>query len=223
MFSITGSGVSLVTLTVFSIIRPGQAGNRPVRVMVALSPAAIVPAAVAPAAPVAIAPAPAPILADAPAPVAVVPEAAPADADLVEIDPNEVPLAAGEGLSNGAWALLNLIIAIFTLLLGIVLFVTMFKRNKKAEEQPEEYVENDEVKRNPKSGLGWRVLAILCGILSPIVFLLTENILLPMIFVDRWTIVMVIILIVQLAGMALLRHARNKEEDDEQTETPAMA
>ncbi|MDL2219192.1 hypothetical protein LJC04_02470, partial [Ruminococcaceae bacterium OttesenSCG-928-O06] len=122
---------------------------------------------------------------------------------------------------EGAWALLNLLTTILTLLFGVLLVIGAFRRNKKAEEQSEEAQAAEETERNPKSGLVWRILSILFGPVSLIVFLLTENMRLPMVFTDNWSLLMVILLVAQVVGMLLLKRARDQEEDKED-EAPAQ-
>lgn len=184
----------------------------------------VVPVVPAPAAPVIVPPA-------APAPTVTVPvPAVPfGPAETQELEQQETPQAnlpqQGAPQANiGTWALLNLILAILYVILAVVLIIGIFQRNRKKDEQSEEAQENGETERNRKSGMGWRIFSIIVGILSPIAFILTENIRLEMIFVDRWTLLMVIILAVQVIGMLLLKRARNQEDkDDDEKQTPAQA
>lgn len=157
----------------------------------------VVPLVVVPAAPVVPA-GPAPVVAvDAP----VVPEGAP----VTEIEPQEAPATQApveleeeptpQAAAPAYWALLNLIIAILALLLAIVLIVGIFSRRKKGEETEEQAkarqqrIDNgeevDDEENKGKTGLAWRILAVIAGIASPIVFFLTENIRNPMTFVDN--------------------------------------
>lgn len=171
---------------------------------------------------------PAPVLAvpagpDAPAAgtpetQAVTPEQTPANQAPVELEDEQTPLAAG----TGYWALLNLIIAVLALLLAVVLLVGVFSRRRKEEAEEQNGEETEENKG--KTGLLWRILAIIAGVLAPIAFFLTENIRNTMTFVDNWTLLMVILLAVQLVLMLILRKARQpKDQDDEERQTPAQA
>lgn len=201
-------------------------GTAPVAVIVpVVSPAGGGGGAVAPVAPDPVAP-----VEDPPTPEAPAPDPDP------ETTPAPEPVTP-EAQAAGAWALLNRIIAILALLMAIVLIVGIFSRRKRkqAEETEEqaklraERIANGEEAEEPednkgKPGLVWRVLAIIAGVLSHIVFLFTENIRLPMTFVDRWTLLMVILLAVQLILMLILRKARQaKDQDDEERQKPAQA
>lgn len=161
---------------------------------------------------------PTPTPADPEAAEEVIPnEPAPAAAATV-VEEEETPLVASEPI--GAWALMNLLCAALSLLLGIFLLVGFLKRNKKiADESKYEYEKmkniqtDEENERNPKSGRGWRTLSVAIGIISPLVFLLTENIFSPMVLVDMWTLLMAVLLVLQIASIVLLYRARNQEED----------
>ena len=51
-----------------------------------------------------------------------------------------------------------------------------------------------------------RILSLLVALGSIILFMLTENVKLPMVYIDNWTIVMVIIMIVQIVLMIFSKH-----------------
>ena len=59
------------------------------------------------------------------------------------------------------------------------------------------------------------------AIVSIIAFLLTENMRNPMVFVDRWTWLMVLIALVQVIVCIFAR--KEKEEPDDNAQTPAQA
>ena len=66
-----------------------------------------------------------------------------------------------------------------------------------------------------------RVLSLIPAIGSIIAFLLTENMRNPMVFVDRWTWLMVLIALVQVIVCIFAR--KEKEEPDDNAQTPAQA
>lgn len=105
-----------------------------------------------------------------------------------DIESNQIPLAS-KNENNGAWALVNLLCVGVTVLLGFWLLIS--KRYKEENEE-------EEIINTSKRGMFTRLLAIALGIISIIVFILTENIVLPMVFVDKWTIVMLAIMVVQI-------------------------
>lgn len=93
------------------------------------------------------------------------------------------------------WALLNLILALATCLLGIILLV-LWVWNKRKEDEDTEV----------KNKWGMRIGAILIGILSLIVFMLTEDMNNPWIWIDKWTIVMVIMFVANIILTIFSRH-----------------
>lgn len=127
----------------------------------------------------------------------------------------------GPFASSEEWALLNLILAILALLCGIVLLVGAFAKGKQRAVQDEERAEQEETQERGKRGFVWRILGIVMGVFSPIVFLLTEDIFTPMVIVDRWTLLMVALAVVQAIFCLVLWRARRayREEtpDDDDT------
>ena len=142
-----------------------------------------------------------------------------------ETIPDEtVPLAPPEEIpdepvpqAGPAWALINLILSILTVLASLLLLVGFF--GKKEEEAQDENgnaildAEGNNVMNDIKKRGGWRLASLVPAILSVIAFLLTENMRNPMILVDRWTLLMVIIAVVQVLVMLL---SKKKTEENTQ-------
>ena len=146
------------------------------------------------------------------------------------INDNETPLANGEdiadnatplaGLGTGAWALINLILTIVTTLLSILLLIGYIGKKKKALEDEDGNVVLDEngkevmeYEKN-KKGL-WRLISIIPALIAIIVFIFTEDMTLPMIFVDKWTILHVVIALVQVVVMVLCKKRKDENDEDE--------
>ena len=146
------------------------------------------------------------------------------------INDNETPLANGEdiadnatplaGLGTGAWALINLILTIVTTLLSILLLIGYIGKKKKALEDEDGNVVLDEngkevmeYEKN-KKGL-WRLISIIPALIAIIVFIFTEDRTLPMIFVDKWTILHVVIALVQVVVMVLCKKKKDENDEDE--------
>ena len=146
------------------------------------------------------------------------------------INDNETPLANGEdiaenatplaGLGTGAWALINLILTIVTTLLSILLLIGYIGKKKKALEDEDGNVVLDEngkevmeYEKN-KKGL-WRLISIIPALIAIIVFVFTEDMTLPMIFVDKWTILHVVIALVQVVVMVLCKKKKDENDEDE--------
>ena len=126
-----------------------------------------------------------------------------------EIEEADTPLASG-----AAWALLNLILMLCTALVSILLLIGFLGKKKKEDE-------NENVEYTVKRKGVTRVLGLIPAIGSIIAFLLTENMRNPMVFVDRWTWLMVLIALVQVIVCIFAR--KEKEESDDNAQTPAQA
>ena len=126
-----------------------------------------------------------------------------------EIEEADTPLASG-----AAWALLNLILMLCTALVSILLLIGFLGKKKKEDE-------NENVEYTVKRKGVTRVLSLIPAIGSIIAFLLTENMRNPMVFVDRWTWLMVLIALVQVIVCIFTR--KEKEEPDDNAQTPAQA
>ncbi|MBO1678629.1 hypothetical protein [Bittarella massiliensis (ex Durand et al. 2017)] len=122
-----------------------------------------------------------------------------------------------------SWALLNLILAIATTAASLLLLIFYFVGKKKREEEREEGAsarEEEEEKEQLKRKGFWRVFSLLPAIGSIVAFLLTENIHNPMIFTDRWTLLMALIAAVQLVVTVL---SIKRREDSDEREDPDAA
>ena len=111
------------------------------------------------------------------------------------------------------WALINLICAILTALLSLIMLIRYFGKRR---EEDEETGEVTEIKR--KGGV--KLASIIPAIGAIIAFILTEDMTLPMQMVDKWTLLMVVILAIQVL---VAFFSRKKEEEDDQEDEGAMA
>ncbi len=127
-----------------------------------------------------------------------------------EVVPEETtPLAGGP-----VWALLNLILTIATALASILMLLGLI--GKKKEEQDGMLVR--ETKKHPFT----RVLTLVPGIGAIIAFILTENMRNPMVFTDRWTLLMIIITLVQLV-LVVFGAKTDKDPDSEKMDSAPKA
>ena len=86
---------------------------------------------------------------------------------------------------------------------------------KKKKEEEDENGENVEYTVK-KKGV-WRVLSLIPGIGAIVAFILTENMRNPMVFTDRWTLLMVIIAVIQVI-VAILAKKEKEEPDDREAQ-----
>ena len=131
-----------------------------------------------------------------------------------ELEDIEEPDTPTTGYTS-AWALVNLICAILTVIFSVALLIGLAGKKTKTEE-----AENgEEVEKEIKKKKFWRFFSIVPALAAVIVFLLTEDMRLPMVFVDRWTLLMVIIGLVQVLVMVFAK--KTKKDPDEEEEAKA--
>ena len=108
------------------------------------------------------------------------------------IEPNATPEVAGKG----HWALINLISAIGSVLFGILLLVS-------------KHEDDDETRKRNRM---WKIVAVVDALAAIVVFALTENMKLSMVLVDKWTILMVLLIIVNIVSFAFGKKYHDEEE-----------
>ena len=118
----------------------------------------------------------------------------------------DTPLAA-----SGYWALINLLSAIATAILSVLMLIRYFGRRSEEDE-----VIGEEVDVQRKGKL--RIASIIPAIGAIIAFILTEDMSLPMAMTDKWTVLMIVILIVQ-ALVAVFANVRGSEEEKAEAAT----
>ncbi len=121
-----------------------------------------------------------------------------ADQESAEIEEEEVPLVATA--SSASWALVNLFLAIGTAAASIVMLIGYFLGRRDDEE--------GEGNRSVS-----RLLSILPALLGAVCFIMTQNMANSMAFVDKWTLAMVLIALIQV-GVALKARKDEGEQED---------
>ena len=113
---------------------------------------------------------------------------------------------------NRAWALLNLILAIATALTSLMMLLGFIGKKKEERELNDGTVREEKVKKH-----GWiRLFTLLPAIGAVVAFILTENMRLPMQWTDQYTLLMVVIALIQLC-LTLLGAKERSDEDPEDT------
>ena len=122
----------------------------------------------------------------------------------------------------GAWALWNLILsiagAVLALMMGIR--VLMKKRQNRDDEANQEYAGDyrSEEEQKEKRGRLILIFAIpILAIIAIIIFILTQDMRLPMIMVDWWTLAHLLLFV---AGVLcyIFAYKRERDEDDDEGE-----
>lgn len=153
----------------------------------------------------------------------------------VRIGGAEVPLFAGDG---AAWALINFMLMNLAVFLSVMLLIGYFVTTKKEDEEEdedkdsleestkkkrtvkadEEEEEEEEPRKLKKKGL-MRILSIPFAIISVITFILTEDISLPTALLDKWTLLMLLYVLIQMVWVVFSRKKyASKEEEEEEEE-----
>ena len=132
----------------------------------------------------------------------------------VDIEEPETPLAAG------AWALVNLICAAVTALGAIV---ALFRKKEEDDEDEDEQNkpktdDEDEDDNRGKKMLASKIAGAVAGVAAPIVFILTEDMSLPMQMFDKWTLLMAVILAAQVVAAIFNKKASELDDDEEEAE-----
>lgn len=119
-----------------------------------------------------------------------------------EVEENETPKA----IKERSWALMNFVFTIFTLILGLT---ALFIKDKENDND----IKIAKSKRNKK--ITTKVLSTLIMFVSVIIFVFTEDMTLSIVMVDKWTITMFSIALVQIAVFMIGNKWNDNEIEDE--------
>ena len=129
----------------------------------------------------------------------------------------------------GAWALANLVSAFVT---AFGALIALFRRKEEEDDDdpdgPEGSASPDKLAgaaQNDEDGsdnrgikmFASKLLGTLAGVAAPIAFLMTEDMSLPMQIFDKWTLLMIVILAVQVAAAIFNKRSSKLEEDKEES------
>lgn len=141
-----------------------------------------------------------------------------------EVADNTVPKADTNAVSDiiddetplaGVWALINLIAAILTLAGGVIALFRIKEQEDGQNDAAKAEAEDENDSRSRKM-FAAKAAGALAAIAAPIAFILTEDMSLPMVMADRWTVLMIVILAVQIVAAALNKKASKLEDDEEE-------
>lgn len=116
------------------------------------------------------------------------------------VEENETPKAVNER----SWALMNFVFTIFTVILGL----TALK-----DKENDNDIKNDKSKRSKK--ITTKVLSMIIMVASVIIFVYTEDMTLSIVMVDKWTITMFSVALVQIAVFMIGNKWNDNEIEDE--------
>lgn len=131
--------------------------------------------------------------------------------NMIYVEDPSVPLAGLTG--EGSWALINLILAILTVAASAVLLLLYVVGKRRKEEEEERRGDEEESEEEVRKKLLWRIASVVVAVVSVIVFILTEDMSLPMEMVDKYTLWMLVIAMVQLIVCMLSKKQTEDGED----------
>ena len=141
----------------------------------------------------------------------------PQGGESTEVQENPTPKGGG---SQNEWALINLICAGGTVLLGLFLLLSKLKKEEEEEDEKTSAMRNDEEQSKGYKRRKWlRVASTITAVVSVIAFFLTEDITLPMVLVDKWTLLMAAFLIVQVIFVLFGRKWKELHDNKNNAET----
>jgi hypothetical protein len=135
--------------------------------------------------------------------------------ELSDVGSHRIPLG-GFNLTN-AWSLLSLMMSLIAILLSIVLIVRWIARRRNEEEDEDENDDEEEEEKTYRNAYIARTLTIIFGILTPIVFLILDDMRLPMVWINKWTPYVGLVFLIHIA-LFIVYKLRNKEKDPNESE-----
>ena len=127
----------------------------------------------------------------------------------------ETPQAA----RDNSWALLNLICSAGTVLLGLFLLISKTKKEEEEDEDEQKGFANEDDEANHyKRNKLYRLLGVVTAVASVLVFIFTEDMRAKMVIIDRWTLLMVVLLFVNVVTFYLGRRWQEDEDEEEEVQ-----
>jgi hypothetical protein len=140
--------------------------------------------------------------------------------------PSATPTATPETIDDDStpevapkaqWALINLIAAMLSVLLGVIVILSKHSEDEE-DEDDDQVVESEEDDKKSTRHRRWKVIAGIDAIASVVVFILTENITNQMVLVDKWTILMVAFALIAVVSTYFGRKWHEDKEDEDSSE-----
>ncbi|GHU62139.1 hypothetical protein AGMMS49983_03050 [Clostridia bacterium] len=157
---------------------------------------------------------------DAPAPEIILNDQARLDAQtgniFSDLANGNVPL--GSFFGSGAWSLLSLILSLIAVIVALLLLVrAAAKRRERRDEDVAQY-EDEETKEKEERRrytTALRITTIIIGFLVMIVWLILDNLSLPMVWINKWTLFVAVVFLVHIIFLAVYRYNKAKDEKED--------
>lgn len=130
----------------------------------------------------------------------------------IVIEDAAVPLAP----FPASWSMVNLLVVVFCIGMAVLTSAKRLtrRRTELAEEGVTMRADNERYRQRREVVLLWHVLAVVVAVAALIIFLLAESFGNPMQLVDRWTPLMLTMLLVFVITMLLAHHGDRDMDDD---------
>ena len=93
------------------------------------------------------------------------------------------------------------------MLFGIIILLGKLKKQEEAENEEEA----NELKRRKWT----KVIGVIVAIVSVVVFFITEDMSMPMVMTDKWTLLMVVMAVINLVVLAIGRKWKQDDDQDQ--------
>jgi uncharacterized repeat protein (TIGR02543 family) len=126
----------------------------------------------------------------------------------IPVLPGGVPLYGPKGFDT--WSLLDLILAILGVIFTAITIIGAVSRGRRDEDRLKDQAYEDGAEK--KNRIGFIILMSLFAVGSVILFVLTQDVNLPMVLIDNWTIVFAVVFVAQIVCRSI---SKKYEKDDE--------
>lgn len=107
---------------------------------------------------------------------------------------------------RGAWSLLNLTVGVLSLLIAAVTAIGLVTHHKKALPKNTGTDEENTTQSRGLTGM----FAVLCGLLPLVLFIILENLKLPMVLINRWSLLIGSLFFLQMVVLTIYRLLKKK-------------
>jgi preprotein translocase subunit SecG len=136
---------------------------------------------------------------------------------------NKIPL--GNIFGKGAWSLLSLLLSLIAVVISVllILWAVIRRRGRDDEHDRDTYAdENEETVKKKNAGI-LRALTVIAGVLTPIVWLILDDLNQPMVWINKWTLFVGIVFIVHIVLLLVYKSRNNRKVRDSEAEAEANA
>jgi hypothetical protein len=113
---------------------------------------------------------------------------------------------------TSAWSLLSLIMSLIAIIISTMLIICRLVRRRINDDE-----NDDGHEKERRNAFIARTLTVFFGILTPIVFLILDDMRLPMVWINKWTPYVALAFIIHIILLIIYKHRNNREEDSNET------